>query len=128
LNSGPTEVGRMTDQGKSGRTEPDRPPAASWRELFEKTLELGLGAALLTKEAACRLVDDLVQRGAVTKGEGKKLLADVMEKGKGQKEKMDAFVAEAVERMLKKADVARQSRVTELERRLAALEEKLKQI
>jgi polyhydroxyalkanoate synthesis regulator phasin len=107
----------MTDQAKMG----------SWRDLLEKTIELGLGAALLTKEAAGQLVDDLVKRGAVTKEDGKKLVAEMLEKGKGQKEKMDQFVAEVVDRMLKKADLARQSTVAELERRLAALEERLRQ-
>jgi len=108
----------MTGQAKMG----------SWRELLEKTVELGLGAALLTKEAAGQLVDDLVKRGAVSKEEGKKLVAEMMEKGKGQKEKMDQFVTEVVDRMLKKADLARRSSVAELERRLAAVEEKLRQI
>ncbi len=108
----------MSDQAKMG----------SWRELLEKTVELGLGAALLTKEAAGQLVDDLVKRGAVSKEEGKKLAAEMLEKGKCQKEKMDQFVAEVVDRMLKKADLARQSKVAEMERRLAALEDRLRQI
>jgi len=98
---------------------------ASWHELFEKTVELGLGAALLTKEAAGRLVDDLVKRGAVSREEGKKLLSHMLEKGKGQKEKMDQHISEVFERLLAKADVARRSSLEELECRVAALEKKL---
>jgi polyhydroxyalkanoate synthesis regulator phasin len=97
----------------------------SWRELFEKTVEIGLGAALLTKESATKLVDDLIQRGAVSKTEGKKLVADMLEKGKGQKRKMEDFIVEIVQRVMDKADVARRSNIEELESRIAELEERL---
>jgi polyhydroxyalkanoate synthesis regulator phasin len=97
----------------------------SWRELFEKTVEIGLGAALLTKESATKLVDDLIQRGAVTKDEGKKLVTDMLEKGKTQKVKMEDFVVEVVHRVMDKADVARRTHIEQLEHRLAQLEERL---
>jgi len=103
----------------------DEPRAASWRELLEKTVELGLGAALLTREAIAKLVEDLVKRGAVTREEGKKLLADMLEKGKGQKSKMESFIAEVAEQVLARADLAHRSTVEELQRRVAALEEQL---
>ena len=105
----------------------EQPKTTSWRELLEKTIELGLGAALLTKEAATKLVDDLVQRGAVTRDEGRKLVDQMMEKGRGQKEKMEAFVSDVAQRVVERADVARRSHVEDLERRVAALEERLKQ-
>ncbi len=105
----------MSDEAKIG----------SWRELFEKTIEIGLGAALLTKESATKLVDDLVQRGHVTKDESKKLVTDMLEKGKAQKDKMEDFIGEVVQRMMNKADVARQSHIEQLERRIAELEARL---
>ncbi len=105
----------------------DQSKITSWRELLEKTIELGLGAALLTKEAASKLVDDLVKRGAVTRDEGKKLVDQMLEKGRGQKEKMETFVAEVAERVVNRADLARRPSVEDLERRVAALEERLKQ-
>jgi len=97
----------------------------SWRELLEKTIELGLGAALLTKESAGKLVDDLVKRGDVSREEGKKLVTDMLEKGKGQKKRMEDFVVEVVERALGKADIARRSQIEDLEKRIAELEDRL---
>jgi len=105
----------------------DRPKPATWRDLLEKTVELGLGAALLSKEAATKLIEDLVKRGAVTREDAGKLVSDMMEKGKTQKEKMEAFVADVAERVLAKADVARRSRIEDLERRIAELERRLDQ-
>jgi polyhydroxyalkanoate synthesis regulator phasin len=104
------------------------PKAMSWRELLEKTVDLGLGAALLTKEAATKLVDDLVRRGSVTKEEGQKLVSDMLEKGKVQKEKMEEVMRQSFGRLVATADLARQSRVEELERRVIELEEQLKQM
>ena len=97
----------------------------SWRELLEKTIELGLGAVLLTKESAGKLVDELVKRGEVTKDEGRKLVSEIMEKGKGQKQKLEDLVTDIVQRAMQKADVARQSHIEELERRVADLETRL---
>jgi len=95
---------------------------AGWGELLEKTVELSLGAVLLTKDAATKVIEDLVKRGAMTREEGGKLVSDMMEKGKLQKEKMEEFVAEVVERALARADVARRSSVEELEKRVVELE------
>lgn len=97
---------------------------ASWRELLEKTIELGLGAALLTRDTASKAMDDLVKRGAVSKEEGRKLVSHMMEQGKGQREKMEEFVSEAVERAVSKGNLARRSALEKLEERLAALEDK----
>jgi len=99
----------------------------SWRELFEKTIELGLGAALLTKESATKLADELVERGTVSREDGKKLVSDMMEKGKGQKKRMEDFVADIVERALERADVARRSQIQDLERRIDSLEQMMKE-
>jgi polyhydroxyalkanoate synthesis regulator phasin len=111
--------------GREEERMPGESKIASWRELFEKTIEVGLGAALLTKESASKLVEELIQRGAVTKTEGKKLVSEMLEKGKRQKQKMEELIAEVVQRVLDKADVARQSHIEELERRIGELEERL---
>lgn len=94
----------------------------TWREMFERMMELGLGAALLTKEAATKLVDDMVKRGSVTKEDGKRLFQEMMEKGRAQKERIDEVVAETVGRVLEKSDLARRSQMEALEKRIAALE------
>ena len=106
-------------------TDDNEPRIRTWRELIEQTIELGLGAALLTKETATKLVDDLVKRGDVTREEGRKLVDSMLEKGKGQKERMESFVSDVVERVLSRTDVARRSAVEELERRIAELERRL---
>ena len=97
----------------------DDPKVASWHELLDKTVELGLGAALLTKDAIAKLVDDLVKRGAVSREDGRRLVADMLERGRKQKETMESFIVEVVERVLARADLARRSTVEQLEKQEA---------
>ncbi len=99
---------------------------ANWRDVLERMLEIGLGAALLTREAATKFVDDMVKRGSMTREEGKHLFDDMMEKGKQQKQRMDEMVAEMVERVLTRSDIARRSQIEALERRIALLEAQLR--
>jgi polyhydroxyalkanoate synthesis regulator phasin len=97
----------------------------SWRDLLAKTVELGLGAATLTTDATRKLVDDLVKRGAVSREDGKKLLAEMLEKGKDQKQKLEHYIAGIVEKLVTKADLARRSALEELAQRVAELEKRL---
>lgn len=105
----------------------EKPKVTSWSQLFEQMIELGLGAALLTKETATKWADELVKRGHVNREESRKLVTEMMEKGRGQKARMEGFVTDVVERVLHRSDVARGSRVEDLERRIAALEKRLRQ-
>ena len=105
---------------------PEEHKAVSWRDLFEKTVDLGLGAALLTKEAATKLVDDLVKRGSMSKDEGQKMVSEMLEKGKEQKARIENLVRQMVDRMLSQANLARQSSIEDLERRVIGLERDLK--
>jgi polyhydroxyalkanoate synthesis regulator phasin len=98
----------------------------NFRDVLERMLEIGLGAALLTREAATKFVDDMVKRGSMTREEGRHLFDDMMEKGKQQKQRMDELVSEMVERVLARSDLARRSQLEALEKRLELLEAHLR--
>ncbi len=100
--------------------------SATWRDMFDRMVELGLGAALLTREAATKLVDDMVKKGSMTREDGHRVLNEMVEKGREQKQRMEEVVAEVVDRVLTKSDLARRSQIEELERRVALLEAKLR--
>ncbi|NIM50490.1 MAG: hypothetical protein GTN69_08550 [Armatimonadetes bacterium] len=97
----------------------------SWHELLNRTVELGLGAALLTRESAQRLADELLKKGEMSREEGKKLVSDMLKKGKDQKQRMEEFVTGIVEHALEKMEVARRAQIEQLEKRVAALEKRL---
>ncbi len=99
---------------------------ATWRDMFDRMMELGLGAALLTREAATKLVDDLVTKGSMSREDGRRLLSEMVEKGREQKQRMEEVVSEVVDRVLMRSDLARRSQIEDLERRIALLEAKLR--
>jgi len=98
---------------------------ASWRELLSKAVDLGIGAVLLTKEAAQKAVDELIAKGDMTKEEGKHLLERMMERGKEQKERLEKLIAETVESAIEKADLARGSELREARAGLAEVQKRL---
>jgi polyhydroxyalkanoate synthesis regulator phasin len=106
----------MTDQEKT----------TSWKELWEKTLELGLGAVTLTKETAQKLANELIEKGHMTKQESEHFVERMRVAGKEQKEHLEELVAKMVDKALEKTDIARGSEVKKLEARIAELEGELR--
>ena len=95
------------------------------KELIGKTFDLGLGAAYLTTEAAKKLVDELVAKGAVKKQEKGKLLEELLEKGKRQKEEVEKGISNLVDKALAGANLARRSDLEKLKKRVKDLEQRL---
>lgn len=97
----------------------------SWRELFARSLDLGLGALTLTKEAAQKAMDELVHKGEISREESKHLVERMLERGKEQKEHLDQLVRDAVDKALHKADLARASELRDARARVAELQARL---
>ena len=95
---------------------------SSWSDLFVKTIELGLGAATLTAETAQKLVNDLVNRGQMTREEGGTMVDRLVSVGHNQREQLREVVEKATERVMDRMDLARKSDLDELRKRLEALE------
>jgi len=97
----------------------------SWRDILARSVDLGLGALTLTKEAAQKAVDELVHKGEVSKDEGKKLVERMVERGKEQKERIEGVAREAVDKALEKADLARGRELREARAQIAELQQRL---
>ncbi|MBD3920070.1 phasin family protein [Paenibacillus sp. PR3] len=94
-----------------------------------KAVSLGLGAAIATKEQAEKFVDDLVKKGDVNQSESKQLVDDLIRKGQEWQASIDARIKTYVRAALHDANlttrdeyVALKERISELERRVEALE------
>lgn len=93
-----------------------------WGDLFVRTLELGLGAATLTVDAAQRVVSDLVGRGQVKAEESQGLLDRLVAMGHQQREQLAQMVEKATGTALARMDLARRSDLEALQQRVAELE------
>jgi polyhydroxyalkanoate synthesis regulator phasin len=100
--------------------ENDRP--TSWGDLLTKTVELGVGALHLTRETGSRLIDELEERGQLTKQQATEFVDRMREVGREQQHHIEGMINRAVERALDRADVARRSEIDALKERIAALE------
>lgn len=105
----------MTDERSGQRV-------SSWGDLLTRTLELGLGAAVLTAESAQRLVNDLVNRGQVDRDDSADLVERLVNMGREQRDALKRMVEETTERTMKQMNLARQSDVDALLRRVEELE------
>lgn len=98
---------------------------ASWRDLLARSIDLGIGAVMLTKEAAQKAIDELVAKGDVSRQEGKQLLERMIERGKEQKERLEKLVGETVDKALQKTDLARGSELRHARAQIAELQARL---
>ena len=96
---------------------------ATWGDLFVKTVEIGLGAAMLTVETAQKVVDDLVRRGQVSQEERAGLVDRLIDMGHQQRVQFKEMIDRASEQTMSRMDVARRSDLDALRKRVAELEQ-----
>lgn len=69
-------------------------------KLLEKLMYAGVGAVALTEEKAREIVAELEKKGHVTGDEGKKMVKDLVEKGKHHSEELRKTISTEVKRTL----------------------------
>jgi len=106
----------MTTDGHEERQMP------TLGDLFIRTIELGLGAATLTVEAAQRTVNELVKRGQMTKEEGSGFVDKLIATGHQQRAQIAEMIDGAVEQAMIRMDLARRRDLEAMRLRVAELE------
>ncbi|GHB95452.1 phasin family protein [Cerasicoccus arenae] len=91
-------------------------------EFIKKGMLAGVGAAVVTKESAEKALSELVDKGKISTGEAKDLADKIVSDGRAEFEKSRSELENWFEDMLRKAKVATQSDLAQLEARVAALE------
>jgi len=94
-------------------------------DLIYRLVDLGLGAAVMTRDAVERAVDELVKRGEMSRDDARRFADELMDKGEQQRARTQQMVDNAVSRMLERMDLARHSELTALQTRINQLESRL---
>ena len=102
-----------------------RPIRESAVGLLKKSLELGLGAMLLTKEAAEELLDDLGHDGSAEEPETRQVVAEIVERGQQLRAELAESIRNEIDSALQRAGLARRSELAALEQRIVLLEARL---
>ena len=94
-------------------------------DLIKKTVLAGIGATVVTKEKIEAALQDLVTQGKVSTDEAKVLASKLADEGRKEWENTSKDLGERIRELLAKADFAHKPEVTQLERRVQLLEEKV---
>ncbi|MGV8076533.1 MAG: phasin family protein [Methanosarcina sp.] len=98
------------------------------RESVRKLGLIGAGLWAMTEEKIDELVKDLVDKGDISKEEGKKVIQDMMDESKKQKVDLEKKISEKIQDSISKADVFTRKDMHELESRLRTLEEEIERV
>ncbi|MGV3487154.1 MAG: phasin family protein [Tuberibacillus sp.] len=95
------------------------------KDVLKRSLALGFGLAVTSKEQLEKTVDELVKRGEMTRQESKDFLNELMKKGESTSAELEALINQKVNKVIDRLDLVKKSEVERLEQRIKELEERL---
>jgi polyhydroxyalkanoate synthesis regulator phasin len=105
---------------------PGEPGEGSVKDLLEKTLLAGLGAAALTKERADDLVDELTNRGRMTGEEAREVVDELTHRWRGDAMRFSERASSTISGLSRELGLVTRREWEELELRLAKFEHRLR--
>jgi len=82
--------------------------------MLKDLLYLGVGGALLAKEKIEEELQELVEKGKLSKDEVQKIIENAKEKGKEEEEKIKNELKEAIKEVIKELNIATKDDINEL--------------
>lgn len=95
-------------------------------EIFKKSLFAGLGLAVVTKTKLESVLEKLVEEGKMSRDEAEKMGQDLLESGEKQWTDFETRLQETVKGFLKNMDISKASDLKKLEKKIKALDMRLK--
>jgi len=93
------------------------------KDFVNRAISLGLGIVVESKEQIEKLVDELVKKGELSKGESTAVVNEIMEKGEVLRKKLDNIIQEKMNLKSIGEGAATKEEIQQLEARIAKLEE-----
>lgn len=87
-------------------------------DIFEKTLYLGLGLFSMTKERAEAIIDELVEKGKVSKDDSAKAVRSLLDRAEKEKDQFEQKVQESIDTSLKKLHLATVDDIDQINKKL----------
>lgn len=98
------------------------------KESVRKVGLIGAGLWAMTEEKINEMVKDLVDKGDISKEEGKKAVQELIEESKKQTLYVEKKVSEKIQDAVSKKDIFAKKDMNELELRIKELEEEIRRI
>ena len=96
------------------------------KDLFKKGLLIGMGAAEYTRETLARAVGELEKRGEMTRAEAEKVMKSFAKSARQRRRELQDGIERGVASLLDAMHLATRDKVDDLEKRLRAMERKLR--
>jgi polyhydroxyalkanoate synthesis regulator phasin len=98
------------------------------KESVRKLGLLGAGLWAITEDKMNDLVKELIEKGDISKEDGKKAVQNMLEERKKQKLDLEKKISEKIQESVSKADIFTRKDMHELESRIYTLEEEIQRI
>jgi len=95
-------------------------------EIFKKSLFAGLGLAVVTKTKLETVLEKLVEEGKMSRDEAEKMGQELLESGEKQWTDFETRLQETIKGFLKNMDIAKAGDMKKLEKKMKALDMRLK--
>jgi len=95
-------------------------------EIFKKSLFAGLGLAVVTKTKLETVLEKLVEEGKMSRDEAEKMGQELLESGEKQWTDFETRLQETIKGFLKNMDICKASEMKKLEKKVKALDMRLK--
>ena len=97
-------------------------------EIFKKSIFAGLGLAVVTKTKLESVLEKLVEEGKLSRGEAEKMGKELLESGEKQWTDFESRLQETIKGFLANMDIPKASEVKKMEKKIKALDIRLKAV
>ena len=101
---------------------PINPGGCIMKELLKNVVYAGVGAAFLTRDKIEELRGELVNKGKLSKDEGKEFVEELLKKSEAAKDQLDLWLTRQVEERVKQLNLATSDEVADLRRKIEELQ------
>ena len=98
------------------------------RDSVRKLGLIGVGLWAMTEEKIDEMVKDFVDKGTISKEEGKKVIQDVLEESKKQKVDLERKISDKIQDAISKKDMFTRKDMHELKSRIQILEDEIQRM
>ncbi len=92
------------------------------KDLLKTIMYGGIGAAFLTKEKIEALKSELIEKGKLSREEGKQFVEELMKKSESAKDQLELWVTQRVEEKIKQLNIATSDEIADLRRKVEELQ------
>lgn len=93
------------------------------RDTIDKVLKLGLGIVIAGKEQIEKTVEELVEKGEVSRSESKALVDEWLNRGEEAKSQIQELVKQRIDTLIQEANLATKEDIARIEQRLDQIEQ-----